>query len=99
MVFDEFHKHPKWKEFLKGYYDELGHSIRFVVCGSLKLNLYRQTGESLIGRYFIFRMFPLGPNDVVLGEAFDLGKSWDTKSIPVFSAPSPDWKEATRQPL
>ncbi len=97
VVFDEFHKHPKWKELLKGYYDEFGHFIRFMVCGSARLDLYRQTGESLIGRYFLFRMFPLGPNDVIRGKSFKFHKAWNTENSLSFSSLSPEWKEAVRQ--
>ena len=97
VVFDEFHKHPKWKELLKGYYDELGHFIRFIVCGSARLDLYRKTGESLIGRYFLFRMFPLGPNDIILGRSFNFRKAWDAENFYTLPSPPPDWKEATRQ--
>ncbi|OAG27528.1 ATP-binding protein [Thermodesulfatator autotrophicus] len=96
-VFDEFHKHPKWKELLKGYYDELGHFIRFVVCGSARLDLYRQTGESLIGRYFLFKMFPLSPNDVIFGKSFNFQKAWNTENSLSFSPPSLEWKEAVCQ--
>jgi len=97
IIFDEFHKHPKWKKLLKGYYDELGHFVRFVVCGSARLDLFRQTGESLLGRYFLFRMFPLGPNDVVSGKAFDFRKTWKPGSALAFSPLTPEWKEAVKQ--
>jgi predicted AAA+ superfamily ATPase len=97
IIFDEFHKHPKWKKLLKGYYDELGHFVRFVVCGSARLDLFRQTGESLLGRYFLFRMFPLSPNDVVLGKAFDFRKIWKPGSALSFSSLTPEWKEAVKQ--
>jgi len=94
VVFDEFHKHRLWKEFLKGYYDEFGHFIRFVVCGSARLDVYRRGGESLIGRYFPFRMFPLGPWDVVEGEKFDRDRVWMPGIGVAFPLVSPQFKEA-----
>ncbi len=75
VVFDEFHKYKNWKILLKGYYDELGHFIRFLVCGSARLDFFSRSGESLLGRYFLFRMFPLGPNDILYGRKFKYGTS------------------------
>ena len=94
VVFDEFHKHPRWKELLKSYYDEFGHFIRFVVCGSARLDVYRKGGESLLGRYFPFKMFPLGPKDVVKGEKFDREKAWVPGERVELTQPPPEFKEA-----
>ena len=59
IVFDEIHKYPLWKSFLKGFYDTYGPGVRIVVTGSARLDIYRKGGDSLMGRYFLYRMHPL----------------------------------------
>ncbi len=59
IVFDEIHKYGKWKSFLKGFFDVYGDSCRTVVTGSARLNVFKKGGDSLMGRYFLYRMHPL----------------------------------------
>lgn len=59
VVFDELHEHRKWRAFLKGLYDVHGLEARFVVTGSSRLDVFRRAGDSLMGRYFCYRMHPL----------------------------------------
>jgi hypothetical protein len=58
VVFDELHKYSKWKGFLKGFYDVYGTRARIIVTGSSRLDIARRGGDSLMGRYFPFRMHP-----------------------------------------
>ncbi len=58
VVFDELHKHGKWRNFLKGFFDVYGGKARVVVTGSSRLEVFRRGGDSLMGRYFLFRMHP-----------------------------------------
>jgi len=58
VVFDELHKSGKWRNFLKGFFDVYGGSARVVVTGSSRLEVFRRGGDSLMGRYFLFRMYP-----------------------------------------
>lgn len=58
-VFDELHKYRRWRNFLKGVYDELGDRHRILVTGSARLDLYRFGGDSLQGRYHFLRLHPL----------------------------------------
>ncbi|MCX5816029.1 MAG: ATP-binding protein [Proteobacteria bacterium] len=60
LVFDEIHKHKNWRNILKGIYDVSKDNIRLLVTGSARLGLYKKSGDSLIGRYFSYQMFPLG---------------------------------------
>ncbi len=60
IVFDEIHKRSKWKNELKAIYDRDIEFFNIIVTGSARLDLLRQTGESLAGRYFLFRVFPVG---------------------------------------
>jgi hypothetical protein len=59
VAFDEIHKLPKWKNILKGLFDDLEPHVRFVITGSARLDLFRRSGDSLAGRYFLFHLFPL----------------------------------------
>ena len=59
IVFDEIHKRPDWKNYLKGFFDTYGDSCHIVVTGSARLDLYKKGGDSLMGRYFLNRMHPL----------------------------------------
>lgn len=57
-VFDELHKDRKWKRFLKGFSDVYGSSVHVIVTGSSRLDIARRGTDSLMGRYFLFRMHP-----------------------------------------
>ena len=59
VVFDEIHKNPLWKNYLKGVYDRFHGEFRFLVTGSGRLDTYRKGGDSLAGRYALFRLWPL----------------------------------------
>jgi hypothetical protein len=56
VLFDELPKHRKWKQFLKGFFDGFGDRVRIAVTGSARLDVYRRGGDSLMGRYFLYRM-------------------------------------------
>ncbi len=58
IIFDEIHKYRQWKMLLKGYFDTYGDVIKFLVTGSAKLNIYRKGGDSMMGRYFAYRIHP-----------------------------------------
>lgn len=60
IVFDEIHKHKNWKNILKGLYDTLQGEAQFMVTGSARLDYFRSSGDSLVGRFFSYRMLPLG---------------------------------------
>jgi predicted AAA+ superfamily ATPase len=65
MVFDEIHKQKNWRNILKGVYDPNREKVQLLVTGSARLGLYRKSGDSLVGRYFSFQMFPLGLPEAV----------------------------------
>lgn len=58
VVFDEIHKYKKWKNYLKGVYDEFSGHYKFLVLGSGRLNVFQKGGDSLVGRYFLFSLWP-----------------------------------------
>jgi len=57
-VLDELHKYPKWKPLLKGFFDTHGDRVRLLVTGSSRLDVFRRGGDSLMGRYLLYRMHP-----------------------------------------
>ena len=59
LVFDEIHKMKNWKAFVKGIYDTRRAGQAFLLTGSARLDTFRQTGESLAGRYFHYRLNPI----------------------------------------
>lgn len=59
IVFDEIHKYKKWKSFLKGFYDTYHQKTHIIVTGSSRLKIFKPGGDSLMGRYFSYRMHPL----------------------------------------
>ncbi len=53
VIFDEIHKYPLWKNFLKGLFDTYSSQINIFVTGSARLDIYKHGGDSLMGRYFL----------------------------------------------
>ena len=71
LLFDELHKFPRWKPFLKGLYDTYANRLRIIVTGSSRLDVYRRGGDSLMGRYFAYRMHPFSVAETVSRELPD----------------------------
>ena len=69
VVFDEIHKMKKWKMFLKGTFDTKPPHLAILVTGSARLDTFRQTGDSLAGRYFHYRLHPLTVKEACEKEA------------------------------
>ena len=59
LVLDEIHKMAGWKAWLKGVYDGKAAHQQLLVTGSARLDTFRQSGESLAGRFFGVRLHPL----------------------------------------
>ncbi len=64
-LFDELHKFPRWKLFLKGMYDTYADRLRVIVTGSSRLDIDRRGGDSPMGRYFAYRMHPFSVAETV----------------------------------
>ncbi len=58
LVLDEIHKYPRWKRFVKGLHDEHGSDVQIIVTGSGRLDIFQRGGDSLFGRYNLFRLHP-----------------------------------------
>jgi predicted AAA+ superfamily ATPase len=61
LILDELHKMPQWKNYLKGVYDTKPDSMKILVTGSARLEAFRQTGDSLAGRFYRHRLLPISP--------------------------------------
>jgi predicted AAA+ superfamily ATPase len=59
LVLDEIHRHGRWKTFLKGLFDSYPSVVRILVTGSARLDVFKAGGDSLMGRYFPYRLHPL----------------------------------------
>ena len=58
IIFDELHKYPRWKSWIKGIYDTKPTHQQYLVTGSARLDVYRRGGDSLMGRYHYWRLHP-----------------------------------------
>lgn len=59
IIFDELHKMPNWKNYIKGVYDTKNPLTHILVTGSARLETFRQTGDSLAGRFFVHHLLPI----------------------------------------
>ena len=65
VIFDELHKMKEWKRWIKGIYDTEGLRPRIIVTGSVNLDSFSKVGDSLAGRYFMFRLHPIDLKEAV----------------------------------
>lgn len=65
VVFDEIHKFIHWKDFLKGFFDVYGDKTKIIVTGSARLDILNFGGDSLMGRYFLYRLHPLSIGELI----------------------------------
>jgi uncharacterized protein len=68
VIFDEIHKMPKWKNYLKGLFDTRLPHMRMLVTGSARLETFRHAGDSLAGRFFAHHLLPLSVAEVSAAE-------------------------------
>jgi hypothetical protein len=69
LVLDEIHKMDGWKNHVKGVWDVRPRGLSLLVTGSARLETFRQSGDSLAGRFFTHRLFPVTP-----AEAYRVGE-------------------------
>lgn len=69
VILDEIHKDRTWKRTLKGIYDTIHFEKKqcdFFVTGSARLNVYRRGSDSMLGRYYHFRLAPFSLREINL---------------------------------
>ncbi len=73
LVLDEIHKMPGWKNYLKGIFDTKPERLAILVTGSARLDTFRQSGDSLAGRFFVHHLFPFTAQELAaIGEPVDI---------------------------
>ncbi|MDR3623742.1 MAG: AAA family ATPase [Chlamydiales bacterium] len=87
LVFDEIHKFGKWKTFLKGFFDKYEKISKIIVTGSARLNIYKKGGDSLMGRYFYYRIHPFSVAEIASPSLIDE----EIRKIPL-PIPDEDWQ-------
>ncbi|MBL7198372.1 MAG: ATP-binding protein [Candidatus Omnitrophica bacterium] len=65
LIFDEIHKYKNWKNYLKGVYDKYKDRFKILITGSARLDIYRRGGDSLLGRYYYYRLHPLSLRELL----------------------------------
>jgi len=85
VVLDEVHKYSKWKNLLKGFFDTYSDHAKIVLTGSSRLDVFRKGGDSLMGRYFIYRMHPFSVGELA---STDITEDLISPSYPI---PDEDW--------
>ena len=71
-IFDEIHKYRRWRNYLKGLYDDRPRAQKILVTGSGRLDLYRFGGDSLQGRYHLLRLHPFSVAELGISTEADL---------------------------
>ena len=72
LVLDEIHKMKSWKKYLKGVFDSKPEGQHILVTGSSRMDTFRQSGESLAGRYFHYRLLPFSVKELdIKGSAYE----------------------------
>lgn len=64
IILDEIHKYARWRNMIKGFYDEHRETNRFFVTGSARLDYFSKGGDSLLGRYHYYRLHPFSLNEL-----------------------------------
>ncbi len=65
IIFDEIHKMKGWKNYIKGVYDSKQKHQSILVTGSARLDAFRQSGDSLAGRYLHLRLNPFSVKEIL----------------------------------
>ena len=71
VVFDELHKYSRWKPWLKGFHDRYKERCNVLVTGSARLDVFRKGGDSLMGRYFNYRLHPFSVAELLGAVSLD----------------------------
>lgn len=102
IVLDEIHKHPRWRNLVKGFYDTTGDRISFLITGSARLDYYRKGGDSLQGRYHYYRLHPFSLREInprPKQSDVDLLMKFGGFPEPLLSADTRAWRRWQRERL
>jgi len=65
LIFDEIHKYGQWKQMIKGFFDRYKQYCHILLTGSARMDVYKKGGDSLMGRYFNYRLHPFSVAEVL----------------------------------
>jgi len=65
IMLDEIHKYADWKNHVKGLFDKHKDDFSILVTGSARLDIYRRGGDSLMGRYYAYRLHPFSLTELL----------------------------------
>jgi len=83
LILDELHKMKGWKNYLKGVFDTKPESLRILVTGSARLETFRQSGDSLAGRFFVHHLMPLSLAELKkIGQPADINQLLERGGFP-----------------
>jgi len=79
LILDELHKMKGWKNYLKGVYDTKPENLKIMVTGSARLETFRKSGDSLVGRFFVHRLMPLSLAELKQNNGVKKGSAQEAK--------------------
>lgn len=59
LILEEMHRFKGWRPYLKGFYDSYEGQLNFLITNTFHQETCHGGGDSLIGRYFSYRIHPL----------------------------------------
>src|SRR3989338_7474082 len=59
VILDDIHKYRQWKNYLKGVYDKFHDRFSFAILGSGRLDISKNAGDAMTGRFLEMHLFPL----------------------------------------
>lgn len=65
LIFDEIHKMPNWKSYLKGIFDTKENKLKILVTWSARLDTFRQSWDSLAWRFYLHRLLPFSLKEIL----------------------------------
>lgn len=65
IAFDEIHRYPRWKTFIKGFFDSYERDVKVMATGSARMDVYKRGGDSMMGRYFPYRVHPFSVAEII----------------------------------
>jgi predicted AAA+ superfamily ATPase len=65
IIFDEIHKYKSWKSFLKWEYDVKKDKYNFLVTWSARLDIYQKWWDSMLWRYYYYRLHPFSLAEIL----------------------------------
>lgn len=65
LTLDELHHYKHWKLLLKGLFDAYWKQLKVLVTGSARLDVFKRGGDSLMGRYFPYRIHPFSVGELL----------------------------------